>query len=644
MWIFDWPSCSGKVAPPARLRTFSSFLIPRAASLHTTSVLRLHFAPPIATLLNEKSDYMKANPVTVRHLLENRQRFCVPIYQRHYVWSREKQWEPFWSDVRTKAVERLAGRQKRFHHFMGAIVLEARNNASSRQVRSFLVVDGQQRLTTFQIFLAAARDYAEVKGYDETRERIDSFIFNEKEHLMEEPEVERYKVWPTEYDRELLQDVLCVGRSDLRNKYDNHFYKTRDDIYPYATVPNILGAYGYFFGRIKHAIETDDLEDDYYEESADQEGDIPSGEQFTDATQTELRLDAIWEALVEEFKVVEIVLEEGDDAQVIFETLNDRAEELLATDLVRNNIFQRADANLECAEKLFAQHWRHFEDPFWQVKEKQGRYKKARSELFLGNFVAGKLGEEITLSKLFSEYKAFVKSSYASPSPFYRNVQEELIDLERFGAVYRRLLGRSSDDNLGRFASDLSAWDVTTVFPLVLRLATEQFSPEELKLCLNMLLSLVVRRAVCHLGGKNYNKLFLSGIRILDREGWTEGALRNFLLSQASQSSRFPNDEEFRRGWVDHPIYNSLGSQRVRFLLENLEVRKRNRFHETSHLDSSLTVEHILPNSWYENWPLSDGTKSSLEEAFKKSLIFQRMNLGTVQLSLARGSSTPSEI
>ena len=71
----------------------------------------------------------------------------------------------------------------------------------------------------------------------------------------------------------------------------------------------------------------------------------------------ELRLDSLWEALIEEFKVVEITLEEGDDAQVIFETLNERGEPLLAADLVRHNIFHRADARREHAEKLFDRYW-----------------------------------------------------------------------------------------------------------------------------------------------------------------------------------------------------------------------------------------------------------------------------------------------
>ena len=126
---------------------------------------------------------MKTDTVTVQHLLENRQRFCVPIYQRHYVWTREKQWEPFWDDVRAKAIERLEGRTRRFSHFMGALVVEARNAASSKRVTSFQVVDGQQRLTTFQLFLAAARDFATGIDFQDIAERIEGFLFNERKHL-----------------------------------------------------------------------------------------------------------------------------------------------------------------------------------------------------------------------------------------------------------------------------------------------------------------------------------------------------------------------------------------------------------------------------------------------------------------------------
>ena len=394
---------------------------------------------------------MKAGPVTIRQLLENRQRFCVPIYQRHYVWTRDKQWLPFWNDVRTKAIERLNGRERRFSHFMGAVVLEARGSVSSRQVTSFQVVDGQQRLTTFQLYLAAARDYAKQAGFDDTVGLVEGYLFNEKQHLMEDAEVEKFKVWPTKYDRVLFQDIVTLGRLELRKKYSAHFYKGKDKIYDYSTVPNLLGAYGFFFEHIRHAVESDDLEDDFAEtiDGAPDEEDEVAQETFDqDRAAMELRLDALWESLIEEFKVVEIILEEGDDAQVIFETLNERGEPLLAADLVRNNIFHRADARQEKAEKLFEKHWKDFEAPFWSEMEKQGRYKKARIEFFLANFIAGQVAGEVTLSKLFSEYKAFLKVQADRPGGGYQTVDAELTDLAR----------------------SLSPWDVTSVYPLILRL------------------------------------------------------------------------------------------------------------------------------------------------------------------------------
>ena len=562
---------------------------------------------------------MKAGPVTVRELLENRQRFCVPIYQRHYVWTRDKQWEPFWNDVRTKAIERLNGRERRFSHFMGAVVLEARGGTSSKQVTSFQVVDGQQRLTTFQLYLAAARDYAKHAGFEGTVDQIEGYLVNDRQNLMEDPYIEKFKVWPTKYDRELFQDIVMGGRSELRKKYGQHFYKGFDKIYEYRTIPKLLGAYGFFFDRIKHAVESDDLDDDFAEtieaeEKADTGDDSCS--KTADRMVLECRLDALWEALIEEFKIVEIRLEEGDDAQVIFETLNERGEPLLAADLVRNNIFHRADARREPAEELFDRYWKDFEDPFWSIIEKQGRYNKVRIEFFLANFIAGKVAGEVTLSKLFSEYKAFLKVQGNKSHGGYVSVAAELQDLVAYGKVYRRLLERDSSDPLGHFAKLLHPWDVTTVYPLVLRLWIEDELDEiEKKECLSVLLTFIVRRAICGLTTKNYNKFFLSALRHLEAKGFSSGNLATFLIGQTSESARFPSDREFERSWTSAPMYGlRLTPLRVRRVLEAIERAKRQKFHETDQLSSNLSVEHILPSDWAEHWPLLDGEQPTREE------------------------------
>lgn len=551
---------------------------------------------------------MKAGPVEIGTLLQNRNRYCVPIYQRRYVWTKLKQWEPFWQDVRTKAIERLAGRQRRFSHFMGAVVLESRAKPSVRQVPSFQVVDGQQRLTTFQIFLTAARHYAQVLSYQTAAANIQRFILNSDPQLMEQPDFEVFKVWPTQGDRQLFIDIISSeSRAALREKYSAFWYKAkgRDQVVEYSTAPKLLGAYGYFYDRIRHSVETDDLHSDLEEVPDEAE----EGSELDDEIPHELKLDAIWQSLLEEFKIVEIVLEEGDDAQVIFETLNDRGEPLLAADLIRNNIFQRADANLgpDKAERLFSTHWKPFDDPFWSQLEKQGRYNKQRIEFFFANFIAGKIASDVTISKLFSEYKAFLKPSKDSVKPRYSDVESEIKDLRLYSGIYREFIERETHSALSNFSRRLRLWDVTTANPLVLRLwSAESMSEDDKRDALNFLLSFIVRRAVCSLTNKNYNNLFLSAIAQCDRDGWSIEVFRRFFLDQKSESGRFPRDEEFSRLFASAPVYRTLGPAKTRALLTEIERKKRGKFQETVDLPNELSVEHIMPSAWREHWPITN--------------------------------------
>ncbi len=555
---------------------------------------------------------MKAGPVEIGTLLQNRNRYCVPIYQRHYVWNREKQWEPFWQDIRTKAIERLAGRERRFSHFMGAVVLESRAKPSVKQVPSFQVVDGQQRLTTFQLFLTAARHYAQAIGHATTEGNIKRYVLNSDPHLMADPDIEIYKVWPTQSNRKLFVDIVSSeSRAALKALYSEHWYAKaeRDQVKEYSSTPSMLRAYGYFYDRIRHAVETDDLQDDLVEAPDTEEG--AEATASDDGVPKELKLDAIWQSLLEEFKVVEIVLDEGDDAQVIFETLNDRGEPLLAADLVRNNIFQRADARDEDAEALFKKHWKPFEDPFWAEMEKQGRYKKQRIEFFLANFIAGKVAGEVTISKLFSEYKSFLRPARNSAAPRYASVQAEIQDLEAYGKIYREIIERSAGSPLATFAMRLRAWDVTTINPLLLRLWASDMSEAEKRKSLDLLLSLIVRRAVCGLTTKNYNNLFLSVIGDLEKRGWSYDNLRAYLLGLTSESGRFPQDAEFENAVLTKPLYITLGAARVRTLLSEIELAKRGRKQEDASLPDTLTIEHILPRTWRTHWPLSGDPKPS---------------------------------
>src|SRR5215813_310693 len=100
---------------------------------------------------------MKANAIPLLAVFEKKMRLEVPLFQRQYVWNREQQWEPLWEDISRKFSDYLEGRKDAPVHFLGAMVLDQKQTPTAH-VEKRHVIDGQQRLTTLQLFLAAFRD------------------------------------------------------------------------------------------------------------------------------------------------------------------------------------------------------------------------------------------------------------------------------------------------------------------------------------------------------------------------------------------------------------------------------------------------------------------------------------------------------
>ena len=109
---------------------------------------------------------MDAHAVSLLAIFEKKMRLEVPLFQRQYVWSREQQWEPLWEDITRKFVEHLDGRRDAPVHFLGAMVLDQKQTPVTHVERR-QVIDGQQRLTTLQIFISAFRDFCRERGVRE---------------------------------------------------------------------------------------------------------------------------------------------------------------------------------------------------------------------------------------------------------------------------------------------------------------------------------------------------------------------------------------------------------------------------------------------------------------------------------------------
>lgn len=534
--------------------------------------------------------------VTVAQIFEKPRRYLVPLFQRRYVWSADEQWQPLWDDIIAQAdavgAAKSANKPGPRQHFMGAVVL-GRETTGIREVPTSLLVDGQQRLTTMSVLLAALRDVGKSLGNDFLAQTLHRLVANPEP--LQHPH-EGYKVWPTQSDQAAFVDALTSGSEDaVVAKYPIP-KKVKN---PYGHRPAIIDAYLFFAKAIRLFLD--------------------EGKPAGDATEwMRHRTDILLDAITRHLQLVAIELDEEEDPQVIFETLNARGVPLLPSDLIRNFLFhagQRQDGNVEQLYDLF---WKPFDSdwkapgekqPFWQEKVKQGRIRRPRIDLFLFHYATLSSQQEIRIEHLFTEFRGWWDGTpgdriYADQesrlSSGERSVAAELARLARFAQHFRQLQLPDRATRVGQFASRLKAIDTGTVFPLILTLVdrVKQLGVEDVNSSLTDLESYLVRRMVCGLTTKGYNLVFLDLLRRLSAAGdFSSRRLRAELGELTAVSDAWPSDEAFRKEWVESPMYARLGPAKTRMILEALELGRRTEKQEFQDVPGTLTVEHLLPQN-----------------------------------------------
>jgi hypothetical protein len=262
---------------------------------------------------------MLAETRTMIQLFQLDVRYVIPLYQRPYVWTEDRQWRPLWEDISVVA-EHVLGEGASASspsHFLGAIVIQQQDNPPGTPQR-FMVIDGQQRLTTLQLILGAASRVAEelhVAGEDELLRRL---VHNTE--LLAKDDA-RFKVWPTNVNRAAFRDVMHPDQPP----------SSADD-----SSNEIQEAYWFFVEEIR----------DWATDGG------------ADAAESASRISALRITLSDLLKIVAIRLEAPDNAQVIFETLNGRGTPLIALDLLKNTVFLKASEQGTDTDALYDLHWR----------------------------------------------------------------------------------------------------------------------------------------------------------------------------------------------------------------------------------------------------------------------------------------------
>ncbi len=534
---------------------------------------------------------MQVGTLAIQHLFEKDVLYLVPLYQRPYVWNEEDQWQPLWEDMRRIAEVLMTGKQPRAH-FLGASVQD-RPPMPPGNIETRLLIDGQQRLTTIQLFLKAFEDV--VRGSEDSRYQraIDKLIRNN--HPLSTSPHEAFKVWPTNADREDFERVMeAADRTALVKSYG-----VRSDAKTIGR--NIPDAYLFFHGAIM----------DWLDE----------GEPST----RDEKIAALYSAIRDNVRLVVIDLDDKDDAQLIFETLNARGTPLLAADLVKNSLLNETQNAGGNAEAAYQKYWQHFDvdSGFWRAEVGRGHAKRARIEIFLQHALTLLTKEEVSAGHLYSAYRDF------SVSPVAEDATARLEAFKKYGLIYKEVQQGHDTPRIQLFLYRLGTMDVGTAYPFLLKLFDVLGDREDLLVeTLCDLESFLIRRMVCRLSTRGYNRLFVDLLAALDGdEEAIPASVRSALASRTAEFDRWPTDDEFRKAWTGNPLYENLTRPRLRILLEGLEAGLRDKFAETHEVPKNLTVEHVMPQSWEMFWPLPEGVQEAKAIERRNALIHTIGNL-----------------
>ncbi|MEC4723279.1 DUF262 domain-containing HNH endonuclease family protein [Noviherbaspirillum sp. CPCC 100848] len=574
---------------------------------------------------------MEANTRKLERIFDQTITYQVPLFQRPYVWTQEANWEPLWEDIQALLDKHLRG-GKVHPHFLGAVVLEQLANPTG-SIESRQVIDGQQRFTTLQFFLMAARDLAAAHGSAKYVERFTDLVANRRSKIDHDDEV--FKVWPTNSNRAAFRAVHEAGSPTDLDKA----VKLRPELNDGSN--NIIGGYKFFHSQLSDWIGgwmDDDID-----------ADVLSGKT------TDNRFDSLWHVVKDCLQVVVIDLDKNDETQVIFETLNARGEDLLPADLIKNFLFRRAVSDGENVEKLYVEHWQRFETAWWRSEVKQGRITRPRVDVFINHYLAMMTRDEVKASHLFNAFKAFANQSESITGSLLivpKTAAEHIAQLSRYAEVFKTFFEPEKHKRLATFLRRLEAVDTTTVYPFLLYAHAELVpeNTEEFDKILLLLESYLMRRMVCNLTGKNYNRYFVDLIRALDKKGvLTAEALAEYMGKSAADSTRYPDDKSFQAAIGDLPLYSRLAQYKVRAVLEALDAFAHTSKSEVQPLPAGLTIEHVMPQAWQKYWPLSEKEKidpeTGLHDPIREQKAVQRRErlVNTVgNLTLITGSLNPS--
>lgn len=440
---------------------------------------------------------MDARKGNIYEILNGNKQFLIPVYQRYYSWDIE-QCKRLWNDIVEMQKKGKVG------HFVGSIVNIA-EQAMPTGVQKYMIIDGQQRMTTLSLLLLALRDYAKKNPDDTTinARRIDNMLLKNEYESGDE----RYKLLLTETDRDILMQLV-----EEKPISDN-------------TRSKLLDNYKFFAGKI-----------------ADKE----------------LQPAEVYES-IGKLQIVNITLDRSvDDAQAIFESLNSTGKELSESDLIRNYILM----GLEPTEQAYV--YEHF----WRPMELLFVYETQDyvMDRFFRDYLTMKITRIPKQDRVYEEFKLYHLNCEFST---IRELCQDLLTYAKYytDMVFKRS-SNPELKSLYNDVNDLRM-EVSYPFLLKIHndYAENIISEDDLKLIIRLCISYVFRRSICDIPTNSLNKTFATLKNEIKPDDYVNSVKAFFVMRD--DYKEFPDDDKFTAAFVSRDVYTMRSRNFILSHLEN---------------------------------------------------------------------------
>lgn len=472
---------------------------------------------------------MKATEANLLKFLRKSPQFVIPIYQRNYSWT-AAQCRQLWADLMR------AGRDDKINaHFIGSIVYVERGLSSVTSQEALLVIDGQQRLTTSTLLIAALAKHFESQGLGELLEAFSSKKLRNYYLLNPDEEGERhFKLILSETDKETLLAIL------------------QNAPMPLETSSRISENYALFQELVAlHKSE----------------------------------LPAICQGLAK-LVIVDVSLDRAhDNPQLIFESMNSTGLELSQADLIRNYILMGLEPKLQT--ELYKTYWRPMERAFGQAAY------IVHFDAFMRHYLTAKTGEIPNVREVYVAFKAFARSLNGDT----RDLVSDIHAYASYYCAMA--LNAELDGALRQAFHDLRELKVDVAYPFLLDVYHDykqgQLSSDEVLKIVRLVESYVFRRAICAVPTNSLNKTFAGMSRALKKDRYLESVQAAFLMLPSYR--RFPSDDEFQRDVKVRDLYNFRSRGYWLRRLEN-HGRKERVVVEDYTIEHILPQNETLSKEW----------------------------------------------